>query len=232
VPTPSEKKALIFLAAVAITGAGVRATGAAVRAQTADASSRDALRRQIVAVESAGASDRRKRSAGGRKSPSREAATDAATIEGSHRRRSTSDLTELPAQPAIDPRSIFAPTVVQPSQRRAGKKEPASGSPIDVDVATANELERLPRIGPALAQRIVDDRTANGPFGSLDALRRVRGVGPAMVRELTPYVTFSGTPRPSIAGEAGANAATDGTRMSRVRTGAAHERRRRRPAPP
>lgn len=230
-PTSSEKKALIFLAAVAITGAGVRATGAAARAQTADASSRDALRRQIVAVESAGASDRRKRSGAGRKASAAQGSASATSTQT--RRRQSPELAELQAPRAeIDPRSIFAPTVLQPSGKRGARKAGAPASPVDVDVATANELERLPRIGPALAQRIVDDRSANGPFGSLDALRRVRGVGPAMVRELTPYVTFSGTPRPSIAGEAGANAATDGTRTSRVRTGAAPERRRRRPAPP
>src|SRR5690606_15948173 len=49
--------------------------------------------------------------------------------------------------------------------------------PIDVNVATARQLERLPGIGPTLATRIVDDRTARGPFATLEALRRVRGVG-------------------------------------------------------
>ena len=71
-----------------------------------------------------------------------------------------------------------------------------------------------------------------GAFGSLDGLQRVRGIGPAMARELAPYVTFSGTPRPSIAGEFGASAVKEGTRKSRVTTGAAPERRKRRPVPP
>jgi competence protein ComEA len=50
-----------------------------------------------------------------------------------------------------------------------------------------------------LAQRIVDDRSANGPFGSLEGLERVRGVGPALAAALAGRVTFSGTVRPSNA---------------------------------
>jgi competence protein ComEA len=64
---------------------------------------------------------------------------------------------------------------------------------IDVDRASAKELEALPRIGPALAQRIVDEREAHGIFGSIEALdKRVRGIGPAMAAALQPLVTFSG----------------------------------------
>jgi competence protein ComEA len=55
------------------------------------------------------------------------------------------------------------------------------------------ELEQLPRVGPALAARIVSEREVSGPFGSLDALdRRVKGIGPAMADALRPFVTFSG----------------------------------------
>jgi competence protein ComEA len=70
---------------------------------------------------------------------------------------------------------------------------PTPSFPIDVDRATAKELEALPRIGPALATRIVSEREARGIFGSLDALdQRVRGIGPAMASALRPFVTFSG----------------------------------------
>ncbi len=82
---------------------------------------------------------------------------------------------------------MAAPTVVaSPAAQR-----------IDLDRASAVEIERLPRIGPALAQRIVADRDSLGPFGSLEALRRVRGVGQAIIRAIAPYVTFSLPPRPS-----------------------------------
>ncbi len=66
---------------------------------------------------------------------------------------------------------------------------------IDVDVASARELEMLPRVGPALAARIVADRDSLGAFGSLEEFGRVRGVGPAMLKVLEPLTTFSGRAR-------------------------------------
>lgn len=70
------------------------------------------------------------------------------------------------------------------------------GERIDVDRATAEELLRLPRIGPALATRIVENRTADGPFGSLEGLERVPGIGPSALRALTRHVAFSGRAAP------------------------------------
>jgi len=78
------------------------------------------------------------------------------------------------------------------------------GEVVDVDRAEADELERLPRVGPALASRIVDDRSANGPFGSLEGLSRVSGIGPGLIRGLERKVVFSGVPRPSGSREPGA----------------------------
>ncbi len=66
---------------------------------------------------------------------------------------------------------------------------------VDVDRATARELQALPGIGPALAARIVAFRDSNGPFGSLAALQRVKGIGPSKARRLDSLVTFSGFPR-------------------------------------
>jgi competence protein ComEA len=84
-----------------------------------------------------------------------------------------------------------------PGAPRTPPVPPPRPGPVDVDVATAAELEALPRIGPSLAARIVADRDSLGPFGSLAGLDRVRGVGPALLRGLGAHVTFSGTPRPS-----------------------------------
>ncbi|HUQ82737.1 MAG TPA: helix-hairpin-helix domain-containing protein [Gemmatimonadaceae bacterium] len=70
---------------------------------------------------------------------------------------------------------------------------------VDLDVAAAADIERLPRIGPVLAQRIVEDREKNGAFGSLAEFERVRGVGPALAAAVGARVTFSGTARPSNA---------------------------------
>lgn len=57
------------------------------------------------------------------------------------------------------------------------------------------EIEALPWIGPVLAERIVQNRDSLGPYGSLEQLQRVYGVGPAMARRLEGRVTFSQTPR-------------------------------------
>ena len=69
------------------------------------------------------------------------------------------------------------------------------GERIDVDVADRVELTRLPRIGPALAARIVGDRQDRGSFGSLEQLGRVSGIGPRVLEGLAPHVQFSAAAR-------------------------------------
>ena len=68
---------------------------------------------------------------------------------------------------------------------------------IDLDIATADQIETLRGIGPSLAKRIVADRDSLGPFGSLDGLQRVKGVGPKLAARIDSSVTFSLLPRPS-----------------------------------
>ncbi len=68
----------------------------------------------------------------------------------------------------------------------------APGERIDVDQVDATELTRLPRVGPALAQRMVEWRAAHGPFGGLARLDSVSGVGPKLLAAIRPYVVFSG----------------------------------------
>jgi competence ComEA-like helix-hairpin-helix protein len=67
-----------------------------------------------------------------------------------------------------------------------------SGPPntvLNVNRATAVELEGLPGIGPSLARRIVADREARGPFATVDALDRIPGIGPRLVARLERLVT-------------------------------------------
>jgi competence protein ComEA len=68
------------------------------------------------------------------------------------------------------------------------------GERIDLDNADVSEITRLPRIGPALAQRIVAWRTEHGPFGSLARLDSVSGVGPKLLDAIAAFVSFSGVP--------------------------------------
>lgn len=65
----------------------------------------------------------------------------------------------------------------------------APPGPLDLNQATAAELERLPGIGPATAAAIVDDRARNGPFATVDELERVPGIGPAKLAALRDLVT-------------------------------------------
>lgn len=62
---------------------------------------------------------------------------------------------------------------------------------VDVNRADAAGLERLPGIGPALARRIIEERSVR-PFASLEELERVRGVGPATVERLRGVATVGG----------------------------------------
>lgn len=76
----------------------------------------------------------------------------------------------------------------------AGRRIPAPGalnssSTVNLNSATAAELERLPQIGPSLARRIVAFREKNGPFPAVDSLIRVRGIGPATLERLRSRVT-------------------------------------------
>ena len=62
---------------------------------------------------------------------------------------------------------------------------------IDVNTATVKDFEKLPGIGPRIAQRIVDYRTENGGFTSLEDLTKVSGVGPKTLGRLRPQLTLS-----------------------------------------
>ena len=57
-----------------------------------------------------------------------------------------------------------------------------------INQATVADLDRLPGIGPSTARAIVDHRTRNGPFASVDDLLAVRGIGPAKLAELRALV--------------------------------------------
>jgi competence protein ComEA len=63
---------------------------------------------------------------------------------------------------------------------------------LDLDVASAAEIDALPGMGPALSKRIVADRMANGAFRELIALRRVKGVNAKLLTALDSLVSFSG----------------------------------------
>ncbi|MFO0856799.1 MAG: ComEA family DNA-binding protein [Phycisphaerales bacterium] len=73
---------------------------------------------------------------------------------------------------------------------RDSKTAPRVGKLIDVNSATQAELELLPDVGPALAKRIIEYRTKNGPFTNLAALDKVSGIGPKTLDKVKDRVTF------------------------------------------
>ncbi len=75
----------------------------------------------------------------------------------------------------------------------------APGELVDADRAAPAELARLPRVGLALAKIMVADRKAKGPFGSLEGLDRVPGIGPGLLRTLAPHLTFGGARAGNVA---------------------------------
>jgi competence protein ComEA len=63
-----------------------------------------------------------------------------------------------------------------------------------VNRATVEELQLLPRIGPTLAARIIEERERGGPFRTLHDLTRVRGIGPRTVERLAPLAEVGDVP--------------------------------------
>lgn len=91
----------------------------------------------------------------------------------------------------------------------------AEGELIDPNTAPADELDRLPKIGPSAAEKIVAWRETHGPFRTLGDLDAVPGIGPAALAALAPHVTLQAGPSsspvlaaagPSVAAVSGAPA--------------------------
>ena len=171
-PTPGERKALLFLGAVIVLGGGMRATKAITSGSPADQEAKAAIDKQIDAVESARKSG--KKSKGKGKKPKKPKGKTVAKVE--------------------------IPSVTQK---------------IDLDIATAEQIESLRGVGPAMAKRIVADRDSLGPFGSLKGLERVKGIGPKLAAKLDSSVTFSLVPRLSPTETSGPYASQKSRRRSR-----------------
>jgi competence protein ComEA len=68
----------------------------------------------------------------------------------------------------------------------------AAEAKVNINAASVEQLQLLPRVGPAVAQRIVEYRKANGDFKSVDDLMLVRGIGERSFANLKPYLALSG----------------------------------------
>jgi competence protein ComEA len=94
------------------------------------------------------------------------------------------------AAPLTDGERVYVPRVGEAPPPPTGSTAGTSSSrgPVDLNRASAADLESLPGIGPALAQAIIDHRSQDGPFRSVDDLADVRGIGPAKMDQLRPLV--------------------------------------------
>lgn len=63
---------------------------------------------------------------------------------------------------------------------------------VNINTASSEELQLLPRVGPALAGRIIEFREANGPFQSVEEILAVKGIGESSFEKLEPYIVTSG----------------------------------------
>lgn len=95
------------------------------------------------------------------------------------------------ARPVVDGEQLIVLAIGEVPAPTAGA--PAAGAPagdglVHLNTADLAQLDTLPRIGPALAQRIIDWREANGPFTSVDELLEVAGIGDAVFSGLAELV--------------------------------------------
>jgi competence protein ComEA len=108
--------------------------------------------------------------------------------------RKGADLTSLNlAAPLTDGTQIVIPKPGAPVVGGAGSSEtgPASGGTalININSASGTELEELPGVGPVTAAAIIDYRTQNGPFATVDDLIDVTGIGPSTLEQIRPFAT-------------------------------------------
>ena len=203
--TPSEQKALAFVAMIVLLGGVVRVVRAGAPPNPSSAE-QQALARQALAAESASAETAKARSKtrkgrAPRVARPRTGAAEPTVVGGVASVPASSPAGAAlshhgfpPPGPRIDvdyranPSSVFSGVSAAP--RGAG----SAREPVDLDRATQREIEVLPWVGPALARRIVANRDSFGFFGSIEALGRVKGVGQATRNRLATLVTFSGSP--------------------------------------
>jgi competence protein ComEA len=91
--------------------------------------------------------------------------------------------------PAVDPSAVSGGSTAGTANSGSQTGEGEEIGPVNVNVASAEQLETLPGVGPATAAAIVKDRESNGPFSSIDDLDRVPGIGPAKLEQLRDHVT-------------------------------------------
>jgi competence protein ComEA len=110
---------------------------------------------------------------------------DAVTAAGGATRRAEVDAVNL-AAPLADGLQVVVPR--RGAAAAAGAAGPSATAPVDLNSASAEQLDALPGIGPATAQKIVEFRQAHGAFHSVDELDAVPGIGAGRIAQLKGLV--------------------------------------------
>ncbi|HEV2852396.1 MAG TPA: helix-hairpin-helix domain-containing protein [Thermoanaerobaculia bacterium] len=74
----------------------------------------------------------------------------------------------------------------------AAEGKPEGGRKVNINSADASQLALLPRVGPSVAQRILEYRKQNGPFKKAEDLMLVQGIGEKTYQLIKPYVATAG----------------------------------------
>ena len=97
--------------------------------------------------------------------------------------------TTPPTVPATEPPVRSEPAKQTETKKSSGSTVKKVTFPVNINTASKKELDALPGIGETLAQRIIDYRSANGPFSTVDELTKVKGIGEKTLEKLKPYAT-------------------------------------------
>ena len=97
--------------------------------------------------------------------------------------------TVMPTVPPTEPPVRSEPVKQTEPKKSSDSSEKKVTFPVNINTASKKELDALPGIGEVLAQRIIDYRSANGPFSTVDELTKVKGIGAKTLEKLKPYAT-------------------------------------------
>jgi competence protein ComEA len=92
-------------------------------------------------------------------------------------------------QQIMVPERGAAPVAANGSAASAGGSVTAPGAPVNINTASLEELDTLQGVGPATAQKIIDYRTASGPFKTVDDIKNVSGIGDAKFAAMKDSIT-------------------------------------------
>jgi competence protein ComEA len=119
---------------------------------------------------------------------------DALARAGGETKHADSLLVNL-AAPLADGEQVLVPTLVgsgsagvSAASASADSGSPSRTSPVDLNTATAEQLDALPGVGPVTAEKIIAYRQAHGPFTSVDELDAISGIGPSRIADLKGLV--------------------------------------------